>query len=114
MFGAFIVIPAKAGIHAAVVMGPGLRRGDDGLLPRLQLIASVCKMWSGRGVLRSGRIALALGATIIVVAVTLLFTGSVVFFDPNREIVSAQIVDGFGRRQNLMNVGFAYHYFGRS
>jgi hypothetical protein len=51
---------------------------------------------------------LALGATIIVVAVTLLFTGSVVFFDPNREIVSAQIVDGFGRRQNLMNVGFAY------
>ena len=41
-------------------------------------------------------------------ALWLLFAGSVVLFDPHGEVTSAELVDGWGTRQKLANLGIAF------
>lgn len=38
----------------------------------------------------------------------LMFTGSVVLLDFHRKVASAQVIDGWGQRQELAHVGIAY------
>jgi hypothetical protein len=42
----------------------------------------------------------------VVAAVTLVFTGSVLLLDPHGQIASAQLSDGAGRKQPLLNLGY--------
>jgi hypothetical protein len=59
--------------------------------------------------MRVRRIALLSVAAIVVAsALSLLFKGSVVLLDPHLEVASAQVIDGWGQRQNLISVGIAY------
>ena len=39
---------------------------------------------------------------------SLAIAGSVVLFDPHREVASATLVDGWGHRQPLASLGFAH------
>lgn len=59
--------------------------------------------------MRVRRIAL-LSAAIIVVgsALSLAFRGSVILVDVQREVKAAEIVDGWGQRQELTSLGIAY------
>jgi hypothetical protein len=45
---------------------------------------------------------------VVASALALMFTGSVVLLDPHREVASAQVVDGWGQRQELAPVGIAF------
>lgn len=63
----------------------------------------------GGGKMRVRRIALLSVAAIVVAsALSLMFKGSVVLLDPHRAVASAQVIDGWGQRQNLTSVGIAY------
>ena len=46
------------------------------------------------------------GALLAVAAAALLFTGSVVLFDPHRQVASAQLIDGWGHKQPLLNLAY--------
>src|SRR5687768_5225229 len=52
----------------------------------------------------------AVSAAMIVVAsaTALAFTGSVILVDPQREVASAHVIDGWGHRQELAFIGFAF------
>lgn len=50
-------------------------------------------------------ILIAAGAVVVALG-TLAVTGSVVIFDPHREVASAQLVDGWGQKQPLLNLVF--------
>lgn len=59
--------------------------------------------------MRVRRPALLAGATVVAaIALALTFTGSVILFDPHREVASATLVDGWGKRQHLMSVGVGF------
>lgn len=59
--------------------------------------------------MRTRRVGLLAAAAILIASVvTLLFTGSVVLFDLHDKVASAHLVDGWGHRQDLATVGFAY------
>ena len=49
---------------------------------------------------------LIVGGCLVVAAGTLAFTGSVVLFDPQRQVASAQLVDGRGHQQPLLNLAY--------
>jgi hypothetical protein len=46
------------------------------------------------------------GACLAVAAATLALTGSVVLFDPHREVASAQLIDGWGHKQPLLDLTY--------
>ncbi|WP_028969620.1 hypothetical protein [Sphingomonas sp. URHD0057] len=46
------------------------------------------------------------GAFPVVAAATLAFTGSVVLLDPSRKVNSAQLIDGWGHKQPLLNLAY--------
>lgn len=50
-------------------------------------------------------ILIAAGALVVALG-TLAVTGGVVIFDPHREVASAQLVDGWGRKQPLLSLAF--------
>jgi hypothetical protein len=57
--------------------------------------------------MRFGRLSLVVvGGCFVVGAATLTFTGSVLLFDPQREVASAQLVDGWGHKQPLFNLAY--------
>lgn len=56
--------------------------------------------------MRFKRSILIAGGGLVVALGTLAVTGSVVLFDPHREVASAQLVDGWGHRQPLLNLAF--------
>jgi hypothetical protein len=59
--------------------------------------------------MRVGRIGLLSAiAVCLASAATLVFTGSVVLFDPHQKLASAHLVDGWGHRQELAYIGIAY------
>lgn len=41
-------------------------------------------------------------------AIALAFTGSVIILDPHRQVASANVIDGWGRRQKLFYVGVGH------
>jgi len=40
----------------------------------------------------------------VIAATILLFTGSVIVVDPHRQLASAQLIDGWGHKQPLLNL----------
>ena len=48
---------------------------------------------------------IAIGGLVLALG-TLAVTGSVVLFDPDGEVASAELVDGWGHRQPLLNLAF--------
>jgi hypothetical protein len=77
---------------------------------RMETLAPVKSMPNRkRPRIRSRRIVLlSVAAIFLVLAATLLFKGSVVLVDLHRKVASASLVDGWGRQQKLVYVGFAY------
>jgi hypothetical protein len=58
--------------------------------------------------MRVRRLALLVGGTVAIAALWLMVTGSVVLFDPHQEVLSAELVDGWGKRQRLTTLRFAH------
>jgi len=56
--------------------------------------------------MRLKRLMLIVGGCLVVAAGTLAITGSVVLFDPQRQVASAQLVDGWGHDQPLLNLAY--------
>ena len=54
------------------------------------------------------RLGFAFGGTVAAIVLWLLFPGSVSLFDPYGEVTSADIVDGWGKRQRLTDLRFAF------
>lgn len=58
--------------------------------------------------MRMRRVALVFASAVALTAVAALFTGTVVLIDPYGRAVSASLIDGWGQRQALVRLGFAY------
>jgi len=43
---------------------------------------------------------------VVIAAAPLFFKGSVVLFDPERKVATAQLIDGSGHKQPLLNLAF--------
>jgi len=56
--------------------------------------------------MRLKRLILIVGGCLVVGAGTLAVTGSVVLCDPQRQVASAQLVDGWGHKQPLLNLAY--------
>lgn len=52
------------------------------------------------------RLVLSAGGLLVVAVATLAFTGSVVLFDPSQQVSSAQLIDGWGHKQPLLNLTY--------
>jgi hypothetical protein len=52
------------------------------------------------------RLVLIAGGFLVIAAATLALTGSVVLLDPSRQISSAQLVDGWGHKQPLLDLAY--------
>jgi hypothetical protein len=49
---------------------------------------------------------LIVGGCVVVAFATLIVTGGVVVFDPHRQVASAQLIDGWGHKQALLNLAY--------
>jgi hypothetical protein len=56
--------------------------------------------------MRSKRLGLVVWACLVIAAAILTFTGSVVLFDPHRQLASAELIDGRGHKQPVLNLGY--------
>lgn len=56
--------------------------------------------------MRLKRSILIITGALVVASLTLGVTGSVVIFDPHRQVASAQLVDGWGHKQPLLDLAF--------
>ena len=54
--------------------------------------------------MRIRRVILIFGGCLLTAAAALALTGSVVLFDPQRHLGSAQLMDGWGHKQPLLNL----------
>jgi hypothetical protein len=52
-----------------------------------------------------GLVRIAVGC-LVIAAATLAFSGSVVLLDPSRQVSSAQLIDGWGHKQPLLNLTY--------
>jgi len=56
--------------------------------------------------MRFKRLILIAGGCLVVAAATLALTGSVMLFDPHQQVSSAQLIDGWGHKQPLLNLAY--------
>jgi hypothetical protein len=58
--------------------------------------------------MRVRRLIVVVGGSVAVAALWLMVSGSAVLYDPHHEVSSAELVDGWGKRQRLINLRFAH------